>query len=553
MQAQIFKQPISKKESRALIQELISVSLYCITFLRDIFDEDNYVDTKYYSGEQQYSSSETNYIRTKKLVKGVSSEADSLISCIEIGIKSALTMEYLKAIQFSIHLADQDHSQAAESYVFGIDYENSSVSVQLNNQERYCTNTSEVMQQIQTLIKRLLILTQSLDPLPEDKYISIRLLYNDSCPMSYQPPYFEDGTTQPLSVQVGEKNGIVEIGTLQTGKNNVKVNVFVNASNETASIRIDPLELFDGQIESIDDLTILPSPPLSLNLGEYLDTEEANIGVTHMPSQRVPNTSVKPSICTKCNTAINLAACGYSKRLRRKITCTKCVVHGKVTWELKWLMNVRLLWNHLEKNEITTFEDLVSSLEDPDEKLIVAVFNRLFRDNVLVITSTAISESNAEKYSFGSGAIVPSITGLIANDGTELIKGTEYFVTFVPKLPKKYRYMTYDEVVTHIYFPNFTLNRIKSVLMNLEKFMGLPKIAGCEITPTATNRSTRVSTELSDNKAPDLFDNMGDLTFEDSLVFLSQSQPKTKAKERKLVKQGRGCPLKKRKISVGRI
>lgn len=41
------KQEISTKQSQALVKDLVSISLNCITFLRNIFGDDNYVDRKF--------------------------------------------------------------------------------------------------------------------------------------------------------------------------------------------------------------------------------------------------------------------------------------------------------------------------------------------------------------------------------------------------------------------------------------------------------------------------------------------------------------------------
>ncbi|RLV92716.1 Meiosis-specific protein HOP1 [Spathaspora sp. JA1] len=561
MQIQVYKQQVTKTQSHALVHEFLSVSLYCITFLRSIFEEENYIDTKYHSSDTKYSCYDNNFIKTKKLIKGVSTEADSLIDCIETGIKSALEKEYLKAVQFSIHLAEQDPCQAIESYVFGIDYENQSVSVQLNTQEKYYADTSEVMQQIQNLIKRLLVLTQSLDPLPQEKHISIRLMYNDNCPISYQPPFFKDGSCMnPLFVEVDKKNKIIEIGSVKTGKNDVCLNVFVKGTGSTVSI--DPFDAFENGATTVEDIALPPSPPLSLDLGNYLDTIETTVEPTQLVPSTVPKfrqpvvgkdsqpvvnkaSEKQEPTCIKCKLVFNPVAYGYNKPLKKRITCTKCVFNGEISWELSWLMNVRLLWNHLENNEITTFEELLDSLQDHNEKLIVAVFNRLFRDNILVITDSAIlGSSGTQGYSSGSGGIIPSVTGIFANDNTKLIKGRQYFISFVPKLQKKYPYMSYDKVLNDIYFPNFTLNRPSSVKLNLERFLSLPKVNSDITMHQPTNTKTGVAFEK------ELSENLGDLSFEDSLVFLSQSQmdqPKRRLPDDQLLK------FKKRKISIGRI
>ena len=51
------------RESHKLIQELIAVSLYCISYLRDLFPENHYSDYKYYDTTEP--TSDSNFILTK--------------------------------------------------------------------------------------------------------------------------------------------------------------------------------------------------------------------------------------------------------------------------------------------------------------------------------------------------------------------------------------------------------------------------------------------------------------------------------------------------------
>ena len=96
MQAQLVKQRVTNQQSQLLIHELISVSIYCVTFLRDVFEENNYIDTKYYN--ERYPRPDANYIRTKRLRPGITTFADLIIKCVDEGIKDSIERGYLKAV-----------------------------------------------------------------------------------------------------------------------------------------------------------------------------------------------------------------------------------------------------------------------------------------------------------------------------------------------------------------------------------------------------------------------------------------------------------------------
>jgi hypothetical protein len=49
---------------------------------------------------------------------------------------------------------------------------------------------SDVKHAIQHLMRRLILLTQTLEPLPNERYLSMRLYYHDHTPMDYEPPCF---------------------------------------------------------------------------------------------------------------------------------------------------------------------------------------------------------------------------------------------------------------------------------------------------------------------------------------------------------------------------
>lgn len=85
---------------------------------------------------------------------------------------------------------------------------------------------SEVAKTTHQLVRRLLVLTQSLEPLPEHAFITMRLYYTDDTPIEYEPPQFMPCTSDNVQ-PVGQD---VKIGKVQTKHHEMTCKVTTRAS-----------------------------------------------------------------------------------------------------------------------------------------------------------------------------------------------------------------------------------------------------------------------------------------------------------------------------------
>ncbi|KAI3405338.2 hypothetical protein KGF56_001835 [Candida oxycetoniae] len=475
MQTQLTQQKVTTKQSQSLVHELISVSIYCITFLRNLFEEYNYIDSKYYN--EANPKPNANYIRTKKLKLGVDSQADLFIKCIENGIKESIEKEYLKAIQISIYLSKDCPHQVVESYVFGIDYDTNSVSLSGGNcKETFtedCHSYDSVIAQMQSMLRKLIVMSQSFDFLPNEKHLSIKLLFNNSCPESYQPSYFKDASDlSPSTLKVDTENRLSDLGRVNTGKNQVKLNVFVEDKTTTTDTTVvDPFDYFD---DTLVDPLHQDIPASSLHLDTFLKTNEPDpeLGVTQ--SLGAFATNERCCACIKCQQLLNPIEYGYNQPFKRSFSCFKCMF-GQLDFDVLLLMKIRKLWNYLLKNKFPDAAEFlkVTDLSIENEDFIASIFNHLFEQNVLLVTNKAMFEPNAIEFLAGSGEFRPFVHGLADSTGKPLLNGQSYFVSFVPSLCQHFPYMSYNKAVDSIYFPNLQLPRANFVSANIRKFKQL--------------------------------------------------------------------------------
>lgn len=441
-------------ESRNFVFELIGISMYCITYLRNLFPETSYCDAKLFDTlDPDLTSS---YICVKKLRKDASKSSDIFIDYIEKGIFQAIRLKYLKGILFNIHASKNSTCQSEETYLFGIDYNNNLVS--LNNEETVTGDS--ITRSTHTLVKRLIVLTQTLDTPTRGKFFTIRLLFNEACPPKYQPPFFQDATfLEPNIIRLEADSQGLEIGFLKTSEGSAQINVLVAKRNSDNCVDVDPFDLLADDYLSFDDDSLN-----SLHLSSFVENSPEPVEATQII---VPLELVKCKICHK---EINPVAQGYDQPLVRDIPCFECLFKGNIDPDLVILQKVRILCFHYQNYGFPDFNESLDIIKVKDPEIIKIVFNRLFNDGILVITNKAQFATNSVEFRHGSGIFSPSLEGIIDNNGTKLIPNREYFVSFVPKLSDKMNYLVRDSNLSSIYFPNYKVLKLSLVMNNLNKF-----------------------------------------------------------------------------------
>ncbi|KAK6880931.1 Meiosis-specific protein HOP1 [Candida tropicalis] len=443
---------VTAEESRGFVYELISTSMYCITYLRNLFRETSYYDTKYFDTVDPDLTS--SYICVKKLRKGASKSSDIFVEYIERGIFQAIQLKYLKGVSFNIHSSKNSPFNSEESYLFGIDYINNQVSLNGSNEE---ISSDSITKSIYSLVKRLIVLTQTLETPRKQRYFTIRLLYNETCPSEYQPPYFQDATLlEPNVIRLEADSQGIAIGTLQTGECKSSINVLVEKRNSNTCVDVDPFDLLADDYNGFDD-----SPLSTLHLSEK-SPEAVEVTQILEPSRLVK--------CKICENEIDPVALGYDQPLVRDIPCFECLFKGNIDPELIILQKVRILWNFYMNHDFPSFKKSLDIIKITDPETIKKIFNRLFNDGILVTTNKATLATNSAEFQKGSGIFSSTLEGIIDNHGCELIANREYFVSFVPKLSEKLNFLDFDTKLRKIYFPNYKILKLAFVMSNLNKF-----------------------------------------------------------------------------------
>ncbi|GLT86684.1 hypothetical protein SLE2022_048060 [Rubroshorea leprosula] len=208
---------ITEQDSLLLTRNLLRIALFNISYLRGLFPE------KYFNDKSVPALE----MKIKKLMP-MDAESRRLIDWMEKGVYDALQKKYLKTLLFCV--CEAIDGQMIEEYAFSFSYSNSDnqeVSMNINRTGNKkggtfkCNSSIEITpQQMRSsackMIRTLVQLMRTLDKMPEERTILMKLLYyDDVTPVDYEPPYFRSCTEEeahntwtksPLRMEVGNVN-----------------------------------------------------------------------------------------------------------------------------------------------------------------------------------------------------------------------------------------------------------------------------------------------------------------------------------------------------------
>lgn len=204
---------------------MLTMSFGCLAFLRGLFPDDNFVDQRFVPDKvnKDYNKNRNeaplNSIKIKTLVRGKTAEADLFLDWLEKGVFQSIKLKYLKALSLGIFANEEAPTDLLEDYLFSFAYDGSgevSISVNGENEGVSLLDSRKVVQQ---LMRRFIIITQSLEPLPEKRFLTMRLLFNENAPIEYQPQFFRDASNdKPVTVKVPASTDLdsYAVGSLDT-------------------------------------------------------------------------------------------------------------------------------------------------------------------------------------------------------------------------------------------------------------------------------------------------------------------------------------------------
>ncbi|KAL2507602.1 DNA-binding HORMA family protein [Forsythia ovata] len=208
---------ITEQDSLLLTRNLLRIAIFNISYIRGLFPE------KYFNDKSVPALE----MKIKKLMP-TDAESRRLVDWMEKGVYDALQKKYLRTLLFCI--CEAVDGPIIEEYTFSFSYSNSDsqeVSMNINRNGTKeggtfnCNSNTEITpSQMRSsackMVRTLIQLMRTLDKMPEERTILMKLLYyDDVTPVDYEPPFFRGCTEEeahnpwtrsPLKMQVGNVN-----------------------------------------------------------------------------------------------------------------------------------------------------------------------------------------------------------------------------------------------------------------------------------------------------------------------------------------------------------
>ncbi|XP_066537894.1 zebrafish testis-expressed 38 [Hoplias malabaricus] len=204
----------TQEQSLVFVKRMLVLAVSSVTYLRGIFPED------------AYRSRYLEDLCIKVLREDCSTAAAGRVVKWLIGCFDALEKRYLQIVLIGVHRDPDDTNHVIESYQFKFKYSEHGPQMDIftnDNMEMRVTMEDTKKASI-LLIRKLFLLMQNLDALPNGVYLTMKLYYyDDVTPPDYEPPGFKEGMCDNLWFEGTAVH--FRVGDLQTPFHLLKVGV----------------------------------------------------------------------------------------------------------------------------------------------------------------------------------------------------------------------------------------------------------------------------------------------------------------------------------------
>ncbi|KAI3658194.1 hypothetical protein MP638_005414 [Amoeboaphelidium occidentale] len=249
-QQQQQQQHQKQKQIHSLQQtkETLLNSLSSICYLRGLFKEEDFYNSTLTSASSKQQ--QQNNLIIKRL-----SENTTLMQWIQKGVFDALQKGYLKTLVLGIFKDLKKPNDLIESYTFHFNYkcsqeeeEEEVVTMTLMNSS---TTEREITSQ-KNILRTILLLIQTLDDLPEERYLTLKLhYYEDRTPVDYEPEYFQQSDYDESLFYFSNDPVKFKLGSMESHGHSIEVRLFSVQQREMKEERCLSEEVTIGDYSNI--------------------------------------------------------------------------------------------------------------------------------------------------------------------------------------------------------------------------------------------------------------------------------------------------------------
>ncbi|SCU91559.1 LADA_0F10682g1_1 [Lachancea dasiensis] len=516
---------ITCEQSQKLVQTMLTMSFGCLSFLRGLFPDDNFVDQRFVPEKvnkdytKDRSGTQSNSIKIKTLVRGKTLEADMFLDWLEKGVFQSIKLKYLKGLSLGIFADENSPTELLENYVFGFNYgPEGQISVSVNDGDE-SVSLLDSRKVVQQLMRRFIIITQSLEPLPDKRFLSMRLLFNDSAPSDYQPQLFKDAThDSPATVKVPASTDLdtYSVGSVDTKFHRVFLKVLSvvesNDGDDRPTRDIDPFDLIEESKDMnnnsvlFSQLSRMSPEAMASQTTHYLQDLLASPNGEVAQTQHLDENTIYDCQCrTPCpmstSRTLNCSSCKrklhklcYGNRHHNTVPkCLSCLAHGSnvdfSSAPFKVLMMLRRVFRFMIKkpqipSKLTGFYHvLVGPQPEPGVvDHINMALSIMFLDETFILEKERRTQVKKSLYLRSSNYVEIDNAGVIVRDIGELLKDTKHVWTFVANSSKAQEGYTSVTIDTLDSFES-ALHSVKISMSNVVTASQVPPPSDAEISP----------------------------------------------------------------------
>ncbi|XP_068423704.1 zebrafish testis-expressed 38 [Clinocottus analis] len=209
----------TQQESLVFVKRLMAVAVSSITYLRGIFPED------------AYKSRYLEDLCIKVLRQDCNTPGASKVVKWMMGCFDALEKQYLQIVFIGVYTNPKKPNCIVESYQFKFRYTEKGPEMDVlrfNGVDMQVT-LEDTKRASVLLIRKLFLLLQNLEVLPNNVYLTMKLYYyDDITPADYQPPGFKEGECDSLWFEGTAVH--FKVGEVQTEFHTLRVRVSAEQS-----------------------------------------------------------------------------------------------------------------------------------------------------------------------------------------------------------------------------------------------------------------------------------------------------------------------------------
>ncbi|XP_056277754.1 zebrafish testis-expressed 38 [Pseudoliparis swirei] len=209
----------TQQESLVFIKRMMAVAVSSITYLRGIFPED------------AYKSRYLEDLCIKVLRQDCNTPGASKVVKWMMGCFDALEKQYLQIVFIGVYTNPDKPNCILESYQFKFRYTEKGPEMDIlgYNDVKVQVTLEDTKRASVLLIRKLFLLMQNLDVLPNNVYLTMKLYYyDDVTPADYQPPGFKEGECDSLWFEGMAVH--FKVGEVQTAFHTLRVRVSAEQS-----------------------------------------------------------------------------------------------------------------------------------------------------------------------------------------------------------------------------------------------------------------------------------------------------------------------------------